>query len=89
MCKVEGISVKIKKIDFSHQNKMGFCLEDGRQVFVPLSMFPDVDQLTKEERKKWRVLDDIYFDFDTPTLSKVFSIEDAMCLNGMYNVAYS
>ena len=83
MCKAEGITVKIEKIDFSHLNKMGFWLEDGRQLFVPISMFPDVKQLTKEERKKWRVLDDIYFDFDIPTLSKVFSIEDAMSLCGM------
>jgi hypothetical protein len=80
MCKVEGITAKIKKIDFSHQNKMGFHLEDGRQLFVPLSMYPDVKQLSKEERKKWRVLDDIYFDFDIPALSKVFSVEEAMYL---------
>jgi len=80
MCKTEGITAKIQKIDFSRQNKMGFYLEDGRQVFVPLSIFPDVKQLTREERKKWRILDDIYFDFDIPTFSKVFSIEDAMCL---------
>jgi hypothetical protein len=80
MCKIEGITIKIKKIDFSHRDKMGFYLEDGRQVFVPLSMFPDVKMLTKAEQKKWRILDDIYFDFDIPTLSKVFSIEKAMCL---------
>jgi hypothetical protein len=80
MCKNEEISIKIRKIDFSHQDKMGFYLEDGRQLFVPLSMFPDVKQLTQKERKKWRILDDIYFDFDIPTLSKVFSVEDAMCL---------
>jgi hypothetical protein len=80
MCKAEGITTKINKIDFSHQNKMGFYLDDGRQLYVPLSMFPDVKQLSKEERNKWRVLDDIYFDFDIPTLSKVFSVEDAMCL---------
>jgi len=80
MCKIEGITTKIKKIDFSHRDKMGFYLEDGRQLFVPLSMFPDVKQLTQEDRKKWRILDDIYFDFDIPTLSKVFSVEDAMYL---------
>ncbi|MCL2042218.1 MAG: DUF2442 domain-containing protein [Bacteroidales bacterium] len=80
MCKIEGITVKIRKIDFSHQGKMGLHLEDGRQLFVPLSMFPDIKRLTKEEQKKWRVLDDIYFDFDIPTLSKVFSVEEAMCL---------
>jgi hypothetical protein len=81
MCKVEGITVKIRKIDFSHPDKMGLFLDDGRQLFVPLAMFPDVEKLTKKERKQWRVLDDIYFDFDIPTLTKVFSIEDAMCLN--------
>ena len=80
MCKIEGITARIKKIDFSHQNKMGFFLEDGRQLFVPLSMFPDVKQLSKEDRSKWRILDDIYFDFDIPTLSKVFSVEEAMYL---------
>ncbi|MCL2247043.1 MAG: hypothetical protein FWC10_08045 [Lentimicrobiaceae bacterium] len=80
MCKIEGINTRIKKIDFSHLNKMGFYLEDGRQLYVPLSMFPDVKQLSKEERTKWRILDDIYFDFDTPSLSKVFSVEDAMYL---------
>ena len=80
MCKIEGITAKIKKIDFSRQEKMGFYLEDGRQVFVPLSLFPDVKKLTREERKKWRILDDIYFDFDIPTFSKVFSIQDAMYL---------
>ena len=84
MCKIEGITAKIKKINFSHQNKMSLYLEDGKQLYVPLSMFPDVKKLTKEEQKKWRVLDDIYFDFDVPRLSKVFSIEDAMCLNGTY-----
>ena len=80
MCKVEGITAKISKIDFSHQNKMGFYLEDGRQLYVPLTMFPDVKQLSKEERSRWRILDDIYFDFDIPSLSKVFSVEDVMYL---------
>ena len=78
MCKNNGITAKIKRIDFSHREKMGFLLEDGRQLYVPLSMFPDVKQLTTEDRKKWRVLDDVFFDFDTPALSKVFSVEDAM-----------
>ena len=80
MCKSEEITAKIKRLDFSHQDKMGFYLEDGRQLFVPLSMFPDVKQLTREEQKKWRILDDIYFDFDVPTFSRVFSVEDAMYL---------
>jgi hypothetical protein len=43
-------------------------------------MFPDVKQLTREEQKKWRIIDDIYFDFDISTFSKIFSIEDAMYL---------
>jgi hypothetical protein len=80
MCKIEGISTKIKKINFLRNNKIGFYFEDGREIFVPLSKFPDVEQLTKEQQKKWRILDDIFFDFDIPTCSKVFSIEQAMSL---------
>jgi len=80
MCKIKGVNTKIKKINFLHRGKIGFYFEDGREVFVPVSMFPDVEQLTKEEQKKWRILDDMFFDFDTPNLSKVFSIEKAMCL---------
>ena len=78
MCKIANIKAKIKKIDFSHREKMGFYMEDGRQLYVPLDMFPDVKLLTYEERRKWRILDDIFFDFDTPSLSKVFSIVEAM-----------
>ena len=37
MCKADGINVKIQKIDFSGHDRIGFLLEDGRQVFVPLS----------------------------------------------------
>jgi hypothetical protein len=80
MFKIEVITVKIKKLDFSRHDKLGFHLDDGRLIYVPFSMFPDVKQLTKEERKKWRILDDIYFDFDVPTFSKVFSVEDVMSL---------
>jgi len=80
MCKIENIDTKIKKIKFSRYGKIGFSFEDGRELFVPLSMFPDVEQLTKEEQKKWRILDDIFFDFDIPTFSKVFSIDKVLCL---------
>ena len=80
MCKIEGISTKIKKNSFLRQGKIGFSLEDGREVFVPLSRFPDMEQLTKEQQKKWRIVDDIFFDFDVPTFSKVFSIEQVMSL---------
>ena len=80
MCKIESINTKIKKISFLHRGKIGFYFEDGREVFVPLSMFPDIEKLTKEEQRKWRILDDMFFDFDTPNLSKAFSIERAMRL---------
>jgi hypothetical protein len=80
MCKIDGISTKIKRINFLRRGKIGFSFEDGREVFVPLSRFPDVEKLTKEQQKKWRILDDIFFDFDIPTFSKVFSIEQIMSL---------
>jgi len=80
MCKIEGINTKIKKINFSRRDRIGFLFEDGREILVPLSMFPDIEQLSKEQQKKWRILDDIFFDFDISTLSKVFSIEQVMYL---------
>jgi hypothetical protein len=52
MCKNEDINTKVKKINFSHRGKIGFYFEDGREIFVPLSMYPDIEQLTKQEQKK-------------------------------------
>ena len=75
MCKVKGVNVGIKDIDFtSHRGKMAVRLTDGREIIIPVSFFPDIKQMSVKERNKWMVLDDKYFTFENMT--RVYSIFD-------------
>ncbi|WP_354667190.1 DUF2442 domain-containing protein [uncultured Duncaniella sp.] len=75
MCRIPNFNVGIKSLDFvSRRGKMAVKLSDGREVIVPLSMFPDIKRLPLKERQKWMVLDDQFFTF--AHLSKVFSIQE-------------
>lgn len=43
MCKMNNVTVGIKKLDFSSfRGKMAAFLTDGRQIIVPLSFFPEI-----------------------------------------------
>lgn len=43
MCKIEGVELGIKKLDFlSVKEKMLVYLTDGREVIIPISFFPDI-----------------------------------------------
>ena len=80
MCKNTEIKVGIRKLDFvTHRGKMMVYLNDGRQVLVPLSFFPDIKGLSVKDRSDWIILDEQFFTFSR--LSKVFSIEDVMKIN--------
>lgn len=79
MCKNTEIKVGIIKLDFTHRGKMLVCLNDGRQVLVPLSLFPDIKELSVKDRSDWIILDEQFFTFSR--LSKVFSIEEVMRIN--------
>ena len=49
MCKNTEIKVGIRKLDFvTHRGKMMVYLNDGRQVLVPLSFFPDIRVYSKD-----------------------------------------
>ncbi|MBR3411096.1 MAG: hypothetical protein IKG81_00185 [Bacteroidales bacterium] len=75
MCKVKGVNVGIKDIDFtSHRGKMAVRLTDGREIIIPVSFFPDIKQMSVKERNKWMVLDDQYFTIENMT--RVYSIFD-------------
>ncbi len=79
MCKIGNVSVGIKRLDFaSRRGKMVVFLTDGREVVVPLSLFPDIKHLSLKERGEWMVLDEQFFTFKH--LSRVYSIEDLMRL---------
>ncbi|MCM1355747.1 MAG: DUF2442 domain-containing protein [Staphylococcus sp.] len=75
MCRIQNINIGIKSLDFvSRRGKMAVKLSDGREMIVPLSMFPDIKKLSVKDRQDWMVLDDQFFTFTH--LSKVFSIQD-------------
>lgn len=75
MCRIQNVNIGIKSLDFvSRRGKMAVKLSDGREMIVPLSMFPDIKKLSVKDRQEWMVLDDQFFTFTH--LSKVFSIQD-------------
>ncbi len=80
MCKIANTKVGIKKLDFTeHRGKMNVYLTDGREIIVPLTLYPDIRKLTLKQRSNWIILDEQFFTFES--LSKVFSITDIMKLS--------
>ncbi len=80
MCKLANTKIGIKKLDFKiYRGKMAVYLTDGREVIVPLSLYPDIRKLSLKDRSHWIILDDQFFTFEK--LSIVFSISDIMKLS--------
>lgn len=80
MCKIPNTSLGIKRLDFTgRRGKMTVWFTDGRELTVPLAMFPDIKRLPLKDRKDWMVLDDQFFTFGR--LSKVYSITDLLSVN--------
>ena len=74
MCKIKGVTLGIRDLNFTaHRGKMAVRLTDGREIIVPVSFFPDIQQMPVKERQKWMVLDDQYF-----TLTRVYSVLDLL-----------
>ena len=79
MCKFKDTTLGIKKLDFNvKRGAMAAYLIDGREIIVPVSMFPEIKQLTKKQREDYMIMDDQYFSFEA--LSKIFSVKDLMKL---------
>jgi hypothetical protein len=57
---------------------MAAYLTDGREIIVPVSMFPDIKHLTKKQREEWMIMDDQYFSFEA--LSRIYSVKDLLRL---------
>ena len=77
MCKYKDTDLGIKKLDFGvKRGTMAVYLTDGREVIVPISMFPDIKRLTKAEREDYMIMDNQYFSFES--LSKIFSVKDVL-----------
>ena len=77
MCKFKDTNLGIKKLDFNvKRGTMAVFLTDGREVLVPVSMFPDIKRLTKAQREYYMIMDDQYFSFEA--LSKIYSVKDVL-----------
>ncbi len=77
MCRLKDTNLGIKRLDFNvKRGAMAVFLTDGREVIVPVSMFPDIKRLKKSQREDYMIMDDQFFSFEG--LSKIYSIKDVL-----------
>ena len=77
MCKYKDTTLGIKKLDFNvKRGAMAVFLTDGREVIVPVKMFPEIKNLSKKQREDYMIMDDQYFSFEA--ISKIFSVKDIL-----------
>lgn len=76
MCKIPNLNVGIKSLDFNMRGKFCVTLSDGRQIIVPVALFPDIKEMSIKRRNEWMILDHQYFTFEHMT--RVYSILDIM-----------
>ena len=77
MCKLKDTDWGIKKLAFGEKRgKMAVYLTDGREVLVPISLFPDIKRMNSAQREDWMVLDDQFFTFDST--SRIYSVKDVL-----------
>ena len=55
---------------------MAVYLTDGREVIVPVSMFPEIQHLRKSQREDYMIMDKQFFSFEA--ISKIFSVKDIL-----------
>ena len=61
MCKYKDTTLGIKKLDFNvKRGAMAVFLTDGREVIVPVSMFPDIKRLNKSQPEDYMIMDVIW-----------------------------
>ena len=77
MCKFKDTTLGIKKLDFNvKRGAMAAFLTDGREVIVPVKMFPEIKSLSKKQREDYMIMNDQYFSFEA--ISKIFSVKDIL-----------
>ncbi len=77
MCKIPNVDLGIKDLNFTAlRGKFIARLTDGREIIIPVSLFPDIRKMPVKERDKWMILDDQFFTFEH--MSKVYSILDLL-----------
>ena len=77
MCKFKNTNLGIKKLDFRiKRGAMAVYLTDGREVIVPISMFPEIKRLSRAQREDYMIMGDQYFSFEA--LSTIYSVKDVL-----------
>ena len=79
MCKIPETDLGIKDLDFkSRLGKFIAKLTDGREIVIPVSLFPDIKNLSVKDREDWMILDDQYFTFHN--LTRIYAVTDLLRL---------
>ena len=77
MCRLKDTDLGIRKLAFGEKRgKMAVYLSDGREVLVPISLFPEIKRLNSAQREDRMVLDDQFFTFDA--ISRIYSVKDVL-----------
>ena len=77
MCKFKDTTLGIKKLDFNvKRGAMAAFLTDGREVIVPVKMFPEIKNLSRKQREDYMIMDEQYFSFEA--ISKIFSVKEIL-----------
>ena len=77
MCKYSDTEIGIKKLDFGEKRgMMAVYLTDGRELLIPVSMFPEIKALRRKQREDYMIMDGQFFSFDA--ISKIFSVKDLL-----------
>ena len=77
MCKIPNVDLGIKDLNFTARRGMFTArLTDGREITVPVSMFPNIKQMSVKQRNEWMILDDQYFTFEH--MSRIYSVLDLL-----------
>ncbi|MCQ2088114.1 MAG: hypothetical protein MJZ37_08660 [Bacilli bacterium] len=80
MCRFKDTTLGIKKLDFNEKRgMMAVYLTDGREVLVPVGLFPEIKQLRKSQREDYIIMDRQFFSFEA--ISKIFSVKDVLNFN--------
>lgn len=80
MCRFKDTNLGIKKLDFNeNRGMMAVYLTGGREVLVPVGLFPEIKRLRKSQRENYMIMDDQFFSFEA--ISKIFSVKDILNCN--------
>lgn len=80
MCRFKDTNLGIKKLGFGEKRgMMTVYLSDGREVLVPVRLFPEIIKLRKSQREDYMIMDGQFFSFEA--ISKIFSIKDVLSYN--------